>query len=68
MAGSIFFPYCISLPPGRVEAEAVLALGPVIGRKVYGREMPIRTVSAEILSQIHTGDTVTFEEDSIIVE
>lgn len=51
-----------------VEAEAVLALGPVIGRKVYGREMPIRTVSAEILSQIHTGDTVTFEDECIVVE
>jgi predicted aconitase with swiveling domain len=48
-----------------IEAEAVLALGPVIGRKVYGRSMPIRTVSAEVLSQIHTGDMITFEEDSI---
>ena len=51
-----------------IEAEAVLALGPVIGKKVYGREMPIRTVSAEVLSQIHTGDTVTFADDSIIIE
>ena len=48
-----------------VEAEAVLALGPVIGKKVYGRSMPIRTVPEEVLSQIKTGDTVTFEEDSI---
>lgn len=50
-----------------VEAEAVLALGPVIGKKVYGRNMPIRTVSEEVLSQIKTGDTVTFEEDAIII-
>lgn len=50
-----------------IEAEAVLALGPVIGKKVYGRSMPIRTVSVDVLEQIKTGDTVTFEEDSIIV-
>ena len=50
-----------------IEAE-VLALGPVIGRKVYGRSMPIRTVSQEVLSQIHTGDMITFEEDSIIIQ
>lgn len=51
-----------------VEAEAVLALGPVIGKKVYGRSMPIRTVSAEVLSQIKTGDTITFEEDCIRID
>ena len=51
-----------------VEAEAVLALGPVIGKKVYGRSMPIRTVSAEVLSQIKTGDTITFEEDYIRID
>lgn len=28
----------------------------------------IRTVSQEVLSQIHTGDMITFEEDSIIIQ
>ncbi len=48
-----------------VEAEAVLALGPVIGKKIYGRSMPIRTVPAEVLSLIRTGDVITFEDDCI---
>ena len=48
-----------------VEAEAVLALGPIIGRKVYGRSMPIRTVSMDALSQIRSGDTIIFDDDSI---
>lgn len=51
-----------------VEAEAVLALGPVIGKKVYGRSLPIRTVPMEVLAQIKSGATVTFEEDSIRIE
>lgn len=50
-----------------IEAEAVLALGPVIGKKVYGRNLPIRTVSKEELSRIKTGDTISFEEDSIVI-
>ena len=50
-----------------VEAEAVLALGPIIGRKVYGRSMPIRTVSMDALSQIRSGDTIIFDDDSIRV-
>ena len=51
-----------------VEAEAVLALGSVIGNKVYHRSMPIRTVSADILKQIRTGDKITFTKDAIIIE
>ena len=50
-----------------VEAEAVLALGPIIGRKIYGRSMPIRTVSMGALSQIRSGDTIIFDDDSIRV-
>lgn len=51
-----------------VEAEAVLSLASVIGNKIYGRTMPIRTVSQDILRQIKTGDLVTFTEDTITVE
>lgn len=51
-----------------IEAEAVLALGPVIGERVYRRSMPIRTVSEEVLVQIRSGDIVTFTKDAIIVE
>lgn len=51
-----------------IEAEAVLALGPVIGERVYKRSMPIRTVSAEALKSIKTGDRVIFTNDAIIVE
>ena len=51
-----------------VEAEAVLALGPVIGERVYQRSMPIRTVSADTLKKIRSGDKITFTENAIIVE
>ena len=51
-----------------IEAEAVLALGPVIGERVYKRSMPIRTVTREVLEQISIGDTVTFTEDAIIID
>lgn len=49
------------------EAEAIMALGPIIGKRVYNREMPIRTVPADVLSQIKTGDRIVFTEDSILV-
>lgn len=51
-----------------IEAEAVLALGPVIGERVYKRGMPIRTVSEEVLTQIKSGDQIVFTEDAIIIE
>ena len=51
-----------------IEAEAVLALGPVIGERVYKRGMPIRTVPEEILTQIKSGDTILFTDDAIIIE
>ena len=51
-----------------IEAEAVLALGPVIGERVYNRQMPIRTVPAEVLKSIKTGDKIIFAEDAIITE
>ncbi len=50
-----------------VEAEAIMALGPIIGKRVYNREMPIRTVSADVLSQIQTGDRIIFTEDAILI-
>lgn len=51
-----------------IEAEAVLALGPVIGERVYKRGMPIRTVSEEVLTQIKSGNQIVFTEDAIIIE
>lgn len=51
-----------------VGAEAVLALGSVIGGIMYQRTIPIRTVSPEVLRKIETGDRVIFTEDSVIVE
>lgn len=50
-----------------IEAEAIMALGPIIGKRVYNREMPIRTVPAYVLSRIRTGDRVIFTEDSIMI-
>ena len=51
-----------------IEAEAVLALGPVIGKKVYQRSMPIRTVPKEILGKIRSGSKVIFAEAAIVIE
>ena len=51
-----------------VEAEPVLALGPMIGEKVFGKSMPVRTVSKEVLEQIKTGDVITFAKDAIVIE
>lgn len=49
-------------------AEAVLALGPIIGEKMYQRSIAIRTVSKEVFDQIKTGDTISFTDDEIIIE
>lgn len=49
-------------------AEAVLALGPVIGERMYNRTIAIRTVSKEIFDQIQTGDMITFTENEIVIE
>lgn len=49
-------------------AEAVLALGPVIGEKMYQRSIAIRTISEEQFKKIKTGDMISFESDAIMVE
>ncbi len=51
-----------------VEAEPVLALAPLVGSTLYGRGLPIRTVSREDFDRIPPGSTVTFAEDTIVVE
>lgn len=51
-----------------LEASPVLALGPIIGERIYERKMPIRVISKEALEQIHSGDHIRFTEDEIIIE
>lgn len=51
-----------------VEAEPVLALAPIVGATLYGRSMPIRTISREAFDAIPHGATVAFEKDAIVVE
>jgi len=48
-----------------IEAEPVLALGPMIGQKMYGRGMALRTISKEDYASLKTGDTITFTDSSI---
>lgn len=50
-----------------IGAEAVLALGPVIGQKIYDRNVPIRTINQEDYEAIEDGTMITFTEDAIIV-
>lgn len=51
-----------------IEAEPVLALGPLIGEKMYGRGMALRTIPEEAFQTLKTGDIVTFTDDSIVIE
>lgn len=51
-----------------LEAEPVLALGPLIGEKMYGRGMALRNITEEDYNKITTGDVLTFTDDSIIIE
>lgn len=51
-----------------LEAEPVLALGPLIGEKMYGRGMALRNISEEDYKKIATGDVLTFKDDSIVIE
>lgn len=51
-----------------IEAEPVLALGPIIGEKVYKRGIAMRTVSEEIFKSIPENCRIRFVEDAIIIE
>lgn len=51
-----------------IEAEAVLALGPVIGEKMYHRGIAMRTVSKKIFEQISGGSRIRFIDNAIVVE
>ena len=50
-----------------IEAEPVLALGPMIGEIMYGRGMALRTVSEEDFNKISNGDFLEFKEDRIVI-
>lgn len=51
-----------------IEAEAVLALGPIIGEKMYQRSIAMRTVPEEIFKQIPENCRITFTDDAIVIE
>lgn len=51
-----------------IEAEAVLALGPIIGEKMYGRGIAMRAIPEEYFKQIPEKCKVTFTDDSIVIE
>lgn len=51
-----------------IEAEAVLALGPIIGEKMYQRGIAMRTVPEEIFEKIPENCRIRFTEDAIIIE
>lgn len=51
-----------------IEAEAVLALGPVIGEKMYHRGIGMRTVSEEVFACIPKNCKIRFAEDAIIID
>lgn len=51
-----------------IEAEPVLALGPIIGEKMYKRGIAMRTVSEEIFKSIPENCRIQFAEDAIIVQ
>lgn len=51
-----------------IEAEAVLALGPIIGEKMYGRGIAMRAIPKEYFEQLPEKCKVTFTDDAIIIE
>lgn len=51
-----------------IEAEPVLALGPIIGEKMYKRGIAMRTVSEEIFKSIPENCRIQFAEDAIMIE
>ncbi len=51
-----------------LEAEPVLALGPLIGEKMYGRGMALRNILPEDYQKLSTGDIITFMDDRIVVQ
>ena len=50
-----------------IEVEPVLSLGAVIGEKLYGRSIAIRTVSEQIFHTIPERCRITFAEDAILI-
>ncbi len=50
-----------------IEAEAVLALGPVIGGKMYGNNIPIRTISEDVYKTLPENCKIEFADDAIII-
>ena len=51
-----------------IEAEPVLALGPLIGQMMYGRSIALRTVSKEDYALLKTGAKISFTDDAICIE
>ncbi len=51
-----------------IEAEPVLALGPIIGEKMYKRGIAMRTVSEETFRSIPENCRIQFAEDAIVVQ
>lgn len=51
-----------------LEAEAVLALGPLIGEKMYHRSIPIRTVAEKDYEKLLHAHIITFSEDAVLTD
>ena len=51
-----------------IEAEAVLALGPIIGNRMYGRSIAMRAIPEEDFKKLPKGCHIQFTEDAIIIE
>lgn len=48
-----------------IQSEAILATGSIIGRELYGRTMPVITVSEQMFKEIQSGDYVRIDGDCI---
>lgn len=51
-----------------IEAEPVLALGPIIGTEMYGRGFAMRSISEEDFNRLEGCSTISFTDDAIIAE
>ncbi len=50
-----------------IEAEAVLALGPIIGNRMYNRTIAMRAIPEELFHQIPRNSTIAFTDDAILI-
>lgn len=48
------------------ETDAILALGAAVAREMYGQAPPVVVVEPDVYQQLHTGQTITINDEGVI--